>query len=222
VSSLAVLEEPDHGGAVDEDAILAADSRSNGPYAWGKAASERLALETGDASGVDVRVVRPGAIVDYESFDPPGRLGKRVGNVFVAVGKGGDKLGVVDLGFAADTLAWIATNCERAPETLNLIQPDQPTKKRLVGRLRQMNPDLAVIWLPMPVLRSLSWLALGLQKVLRPGRPAVNAAEVFRPRTYDAGRIASLAPLILAEGSGAAGPTERDLKPATPVFSGSN
>jgi hypothetical protein len=38
----------------------------------------------------------------------------------------------------------------------------------------------------------LSWLALGLQKLLRPGKPAIDVAKIFARQRYDTRRIAGL------------------------------
>ncbi len=99
VSSLAVLAQG-NGHAIGDDHPLEPDSKGSGPYVWGKLESERLAVQLGKELGVTVKVVRPGALIDYRDFDPPGRLGKRLGNIFVAVGSSNDRLGVVDVGFA--------------------------------------------------------------------------------------------------------------------------
>jgi predicted dehydrogenase/nucleoside-diphosphate-sugar epimerase len=191
VSSLAVVAR---ARVIRDDTALAADSRAAGPYVWGKLESERLALGLGRELGVEVKVARPGAIVDYADFDPPGRLGKRVGPLFVAVGSGRDRLGVVELGFTAEALAWMAEHFEDAPAVVNLLAPELPTKRELVGRLRQANPGLRVAWLPTPVLYPLSWLATGLQKVLRPGRPAISLAGVFGVARYDTSGSREMAP----------------------------
>ena len=193
VSSLAVLAPPRGGGPIADDSPLRADSRGAGPYVWGKVESERLASTLGGELGLAVKVVRPGALVDYAEFEPPGRLGKRIGNVFVAVGSPRDRLGIADVDFAARVLGWIADNFEQAPEVLNLVTPELPMKRDLLVRLRGTNPDLSVVWLPRPVLLPLSWMALLLQKVLRPGRPAMNLARVFAVQAYDPRGIAQLA-----------------------------
>jgi predicted dehydrogenase/nucleoside-diphosphate-sugar epimerase len=192
VSSLAVLES---GGdaRIDEQTPRLADSRSAGPYAWGKLESERLAETLAGDLGLGLRIVRPGAIIDYQNFDPPGRLGKRIGNIFVAVGSPRDRLGVVGLDFAARTLAHLVLDFARAPAKLNLLEPDPPTKAALLERLRKTNPDLTVIWLPWWLLRPLSLAALALQKLLRPGRAAIDVAKVFRVDRYDTGLSAALA-----------------------------
>ncbi len=198
VSSLAVLAS---GRLLSDDTPLEPDSKGSGPYVWGKLESERLALALGKELGVEVKIVRPGAVVDYREFDPPGRLGKRIGNVFVAVGSPGHKLGVVDVGFTARSISWIARHFDDAPAAINLLSPELPTKRELLNELRKNNPDLTVVWLPTFILVPLSWGALLAQKLLRPGKPAINVAKVFAAQTYDTGRIAALAPMIDERGS---------------------
>jgi nucleoside-diphosphate-sugar epimerase len=194
VSSLAVLARA--RGALSESTPLEPDSRGSGPYVWGKLESERLAVRLARELGLQLKVVRPGALVDYADFDPPGRLGKRLGNLFVAVGWPGDRLGVADVNFSARTVAWMLEHFDEAPALLNLLDPKPPTKRELLAQLRRTNPDLRVVWLPMPLLVPMSWGAILLQKVLRPRRPAINAAKVFAAQRYDTSRIAELAPRV--------------------------
>src|SRR4029077_12027062 len=118
--------------------------------------------------------VRPGAIVDYQHFDPPGRLGKRVRNIFVAAAPKRSRLGLVDLEFAANVIAWMALHIEETPSIVNLLAPQLPTRGELIQRLRRANPDIFVVWLPRIVLLPLSWFAIGVQKLLRPRRPAID------------------------------------------------
>jgi len=192
VSSLAVLAK---GGSkpIGDDHPLEPDSRGSGPYVWGKLESERRAVRLGQELGLDIRVVRPGALVDYADFDPPGRLGKRLGNFFVAVGAPGHRLGVVDVGFAAQVLAWGVDHWAELPTPLNLLDPVLPTKRELLQRLKVSNPDLTVLWLPAFLLVPMSWMAIVLQKLLRPGKPAINVAKVFSVQGYDTSGVAGLA-----------------------------
>src|SRR4029079_8450195 len=74
--------------------------------------------------------------------------------------------------------------------------PAGPTKASLVERLRKTNPDLSVVWLPMVVVIPLSWTAILLQKLLRPGRPALNIAKTFARQHYDYAQIKRLEPMI--------------------------
>jgi hypothetical protein len=62
-----------------------------------------------------------------------------------------------------------------------------------VNVLRKSNPDLTVVWLPRPVLVPLSWLAVLVQKAMRPKRPAINVAKAFASPRYDTALIKSVA-----------------------------
>jgi nucleoside-diphosphate-sugar epimerase len=199
VSSISVMAVPPRGEKLSEAGDVESNSRTGGPYAWGKIESERLAVTRCRELSIDLRVVRPSALVDYRRFDPPGLLGKRIGNIFVAVGMPNHKLGVVDVVFSAHTLAWMVRHFDEAPAILNLFEPELPTKRELLVRLRRTNPDLTVVWLLPILLHPLSWFAIALQKLLRPGRPAVNVAKVFARLRYDTSRITALAPAIRAE-----------------------
>jgi predicted dehydrogenase/nucleoside-diphosphate-sugar epimerase len=199
ISSISVLAVPRRGERLTDDGPIETNSRSGGPNAWGKIESERIAVARCKELGIDLRIARPSAIVDYRRFDPPGLLGRRLGNVFVAVGLPAHQLGVVDVVFAAKTIAWISINFERSPRVMNLFQPELPTKRELLTRLKRTNPDLTIVWLLPAVLVPLSWFALGVQKILRPRSPALNLAQMFARLHYDTTRISSLAPAILTE-----------------------
>ena len=199
VSSISVMAVPARGELLSEDTPFEANSRTGGPNAWGKIESERLAVARCGELGIDLRVVRPSALVDYRLFDPPGLLGRRLGNIFVAVGMPGHQLGVVDVVFSGQALAWIVRHFDEAPDVLNLFEPELPTKRELLARLRSTNPDLTIVWLYPLVLLPLSWVAFGLQKMLRPRSPALSIAKVFARLRYDTSRIRSLAPAIRSE-----------------------
>jgi nucleoside-diphosphate-sugar epimerase len=201
VSSISVLAVPARGDRLTDEGAIEPRSREGGPNAWGKIESERLAVSRCKDLGVDLRVVRPSGLVDYRQFDPPGLLGRRIGNIFVAVGMPSHQLGVVDVVFSAQTLAWIVRHFDEAPRVLNLFEPKLPTKRELIARLRRSNPDLTIVWLPLVILLPLSWFAIALQKVLRPRSPAFNVAQMFARLRYDTSRIAALAPAIHADAS---------------------
>jgi hypothetical protein len=111
----------------------------------------------------------------------------------------GHQLGVVDVVFSAETLAWMIRHFDKAPLVLNLFEPNLPTKRELLVRLRRSNPDLTVVWLPPVILLPLSWFGIALQKVMRPRSPAFNVAQMFARLRYDTSRIAGLAPAIRAD-----------------------
>jgi predicted dehydrogenase/nucleoside-diphosphate-sugar epimerase len=199
VSSISVMAVPRRGEKLSEKTPFEPNPRTGGPNAWGKIEAERIAEARCRDAGIELRVVRPSAIIDYRNFDPPGLLGRRVGNIFVAAGMPGHQLGVVDVVFCGETIAWMARNFDQAPRVINLFEPELPTKRALIARLRESNPDLTVVWLVPLVLHPLSWFAYGLQKLLRPGKPAMSVAKMFARLRYDTTLIASLAPTIKAD-----------------------
>lgn len=188
VSSIAVIDDPDE---IDESSPYLDDPRGSGPYAWGKLESERLARSKASEAGIEITIVRPGAIVDYEAFDPPGRLGKRLGNVFVAVGGRQERMGVISLKLAAMAIAHLLGSVE-SPKILHLLDPVLPTRRDLVDRLRRRNPDLRVFWIPRWCIPSLGLLGTVAQKILRPGQPAMDIAGIFGNRRFDTSTVSSL------------------------------
>jgi nucleoside-diphosphate-sugar epimerase len=183
VSSMGVLRSGNR--PVSESSPVEADSRGRGPYVWGKLESEIAAQALAAELGIDLRVLRPGAIIDSREFDPPGRLGKAIGPIFVAVGSSRGSFGTVDRGFAAEVISWTVGHFDEVPAMVNLTDAELPMRGELVGRLRLTNPDLRVIWLPFPILLPLSGLAILLQKVLRPRGKAINVARVFANQKLD-------------------------------------
>ncbi|HEX5436687.1 MAG TPA: Gfo/Idh/MocA family oxidoreductase [Gemmatimonadaceae bacterium] len=190
VSSLAVLSSASSRTALHEESALESSGKQRGPYVWGKLESERRAVELGRELGLDVKIVRPGPLVNYADFEAPGRLGKRIGNIFVAVGSPRSPLGVADVAFAGRTIAWMVNHFDDAPAVLHLLSPQLPTRRELVGRLKASNPDLSTVWLPTVCVVPLSWMAIGAQKLLRPGKPAMNVAKAFASQRYNTARIA--------------------------------
>jgi len=178
VSSLGIISararEP-----IDEAAPVEPDPRSRGPYVWGKLESERIVREEGPPLGLDVRIVRPGAFVDAAAGDPPGRLGRALGPIFVAVGPRGGRVPTTDVHVAGVALARASRQIEVLPPVLHLLDPDAPTRKELARRLRQSRKKIHIVWLPWFILRGLSTVLVAFQKVIRPGRSAINVASAF-------------------------------------------
>jgi predicted dehydrogenase/nucleoside-diphosphate-sugar epimerase len=214
VSSTAVLARPPRGRPLTETSPLVADAASAGPYVHGKLASEQLATDLAAELGLELRIVRPGAIVDWQDFDPPGRLGRRVGSWFVAVGRPRERMGVVELGFAAETLAWLAIE-EDAPDLLNLVAPVPPTRRGLVERLRRDNPTVKVLWVPRTVIVPALNVAGVMIRLIRSGGARLEAGEIFGHREWDTTRIAGLEDRI--RHTAADRNQEAVPRPATPV-----
>ena len=199
VSSISVLAVPGRGEKLSETTPYEPSPRTGGPNAWGKIESEKRMDSGSRESGIELRIVRPSAIIDYRNFDPPGLLGRRIGNIFVAPGMPSHQLGVVDVVFCGEAIAWISRNFGASPRVINLFQPQLPTKRELIARLRKVCPDLTVLWLVPVLLAPLSLLAIGFQKMVRPGKPAVSIAKIFARLQYDTTLSARLADAIRSE-----------------------
>jgi nucleoside-diphosphate-sugar epimerase len=204
VSSVAVLQD-DGRGPIRDDSPFWQDSRALGPYVWGKLESERSAIRLAAELGITLKVVRPPPLIDPRAFHPPGRIGRRIGNVFVAIGPRRSELVVADTVSAAKAVVAAALRPDEVPDAMNLVPDDPPTRRELVGRLREASPEVSVVWLPRGILHPLSWLAVAAQKVLRPRRSAVHVARAFASQHYEPGHAARL----MSEG-----PTEQEVTEA--------
>lgn len=195
VGSVAVMKPSRAGQSLTESSPVDYGDLGRGPYVWAKAEAEHMAMDRAGAGGIDLRTVRLGPLVDYDDYTPPGRLGREVVRLFVAMGSRGKPLSVCSVRTAADVLCRYARDFESAPPLVNLLEVPSPTRGSLADRLKPNRPDLKFLWLPFPVLRGLSLMATGLQKVLRPGKPALDVYAAFKSEAYDS----TLAGKVIAE-----------------------
>jgi predicted dehydrogenase/nucleoside-diphosphate-sugar epimerase len=183
ISSVAVMRP---GPAIlSESSPIDRGNLSRGPYVWAKAEAEALAVERTASEGLDVKTVRLGPLVDFGDFTAPGRLGRDVGRLFVTMGTPSSPLSVCDVHTAAKVIGHYANAFSTAPRLVNLLEVPAITRGDLAARLRKTRPELRFLWLPFPVVRFLSLVATGLQKVLRPGRPALDVYSAFKSERYD-------------------------------------
>ena len=193
ISSLAVLQPSRQlGRPIDEAAPVDADSMRRGPYVWGKAESETLALRLGAELGVNVKIIRPGPLVDYAAFHPPGRLGREIGPIFVAVGPKRSALSVCDVSTAARVIRWYATQFADAPPLLNLVEAPPPTRHELLERYLKERPDLGTIWVPAIALRAMAAPLRLLQRVVLGARMPVDVAAAFASERYQTALAAEI------------------------------
>jgi predicted dehydrogenase/nucleoside-diphosphate-sugar epimerase len=186
ISSIAVLKTGrEIGGAIKEDTPLALDNEDRGPYVWGKAESERLAKELCGNLGIMVRIIRPGPLVDYKNFEPPGRLGREVGPWFISIGSGRSRLSLCSVERAAEVIRKYVEDFENMPEVLNLVEPDSPTRSELVSILLDARPDLTSFRMPFLVIRIMSPVLKIVQRVLRPKVKPIDIYAAFSPEEYD-------------------------------------
>jgi nucleoside-diphosphate-sugar epimerase len=191
VSSLAVIDA-DAIQPLDETSPLERDGRRRGPYVWGKLESERIAFDAASTHGLDVRIVRPGPLVENDAFDPPGKLGRAIGRLFVAVGNPGATIPICDVVQAGRLIAWTATHFDEARPVVHAIDPIPATRRSLVARVRETAPGVRVMWFPAPLLVVTSWAALAVQKLLRPRKPAISLQAAFASPRCKTERVRSV------------------------------
>jgi hypothetical protein len=103
------------------------------------------------------------------------------------MGSRGNELSVCDVRTAAQVVRHYANHFEAVPDMVNLLEVPATRRGDLANRLRSTRPDLKFFWMPFFVLRGLSWFAIGLQKLLKPGRPALDLYAAFKSERYDPG-----------------------------------
>jgi predicted dehydrogenase/nucleoside-diphosphate-sugar epimerase len=185
VSSLAVLKPGREAGhPLNEQAPVDADNPARGPYVWGKAQSELEATRLAAEFQIPLRIIRPGPLVDYKDFSPPGRLGREVGPWFVAIGSRKAPLAVCDVWTAARVIRSYLTNFDAAPSVLNMIEGPPPTREHLVSRLLTQREDLRVLWVPDFVLRLMNGPAKLAQKLLLRTQNPIDIHSAFASERY--------------------------------------
>jgi nucleoside-diphosphate-sugar epimerase len=188
VSSLSVLRPPRTASECqDESTPRPRDPRIFGPYAWGKSLQEEVAEREAAALGIAIRIVRPGALVDWDEPALPGVMGRRLfGRWHLGLGRPSLPIAVCDVESCADAIAWCAMNFEKAPPIVNLLDPAIATRRDFVARLRSDGWNGRMVWVPI------SAIALGLKAArtamsLCRGRwpDALAVWSILRPRQYD-------------------------------------
>ncbi len=195
-SSIAVLK-PGHGGGrpLNENSAVDTANPARGPYVWGKAEAERLVTEFCAAHGLSQRQIRLGPLVDFDNFVPPGRLGREVGPLFVAMGLPRNHLSVCDVHTAAQVIRYYIEQFAQAPEMLNLVEAPQPTRGDLAKRLRMARPELKLMWLPFPIVWIISATLKLILRLMKPGKSPLDLYSAFVSEEYDS----SLAERIIRE-----------------------
>jgi hypothetical protein len=184
ISSLAVLKSSREVGPVDESTQIDADSIKRGPYVWGKAESEIVAQQLGTQLNVAVRVIRPGPLVDYSAYAPPGRLGREIGPLIVAMGPKRGALSVCDVTTAARVVRSYLEDFQNSPPVLNMVEAPAPSRLALMDRYRQQRPDLRVMWFPAWLLRAMSGPLKLVQRVALGSKEPVDVAAAFAAERY--------------------------------------
>ncbi len=184
ISSVAVLK-PGNGRMVSESSIVDAGNRGRGPYVWGKAESERIAAEMCCQSGMDMRLIRLGPLIDFSSFTPPGRLGRELGPWYAAVGSKKSKLPICEVQTAAEVILSYLNDFDSAPPVLNLLEPEAHTREGLVKRLLGGRPDLKAFWIPFFIISALSPALKLMQRIVLKSKNPIDIKSAFSAERYD-------------------------------------
>jgi predicted dehydrogenase/nucleoside-diphosphate-sugar epimerase len=210
VSSLSVIRPPKSGWErQNERTPRPADPQRYGAYTWGKCRQEELIETQARALGIDVRVVRPGALIDRRAPDLPGLVGRRLfGDWHLGLGRPGLPTAVCDVDSCASVIAWCATHFEDAPQVVNLFDPRVRTRRDLLSLLRSRGWRGRMLWVPISVIASGVTAAQTAFALLKGRRPKpVDAWSVLRPRRYD-GNLAVQMLTASGQGSGMTQPRE--------------
>ena len=187
VSSLSVLRPPrTPWERQHEQTPRPKDARPLGAYTWGKCLQEELVEREAAALGIATRIIRPGALVDWQQTTLPGLMGRRLfGRWHLGLGRPRLPIAVCDLEQCANAIAWCAAHFDAAPPVVNLLDPAIPTRAAFVDRLRARGWQGRMVWVPI------SFIALGLTAArtilsLSQGRwpERLSAWSVLKPRRY--------------------------------------
>jgi predicted dehydrogenase/nucleoside-diphosphate-sugar epimerase len=198
ISSLAVLKPGRNlGKPLDEASPVDNDNLGRGPYVWGKAKAEEVAVRLCEERGIDLKIVRLGPLVDFQKFEAPGRLGREVGSYFVVMGNRNSKLNICDIHTVAKVVEYYLGNFESAPLILNLVEPDALSRKDLVSRLFEKRKDLKGLYIPTFSINIASSVLKVLQRGVFPSRKPLDIAAAFASERYNT----SLAKKIITKAS---------------------
>jgi len=188
VSSLSVLRPPrTPWERQDERTPRPADAARYGAYSWGKTEQEALVEREASALGIAVRIIRPGALVDWTDPSMPGLMGRHLfGRWHLGLGRPRLPIAVCDVGRCADAIAWCASNFDAAPPVVNLFDPELTTRAELVARLRDRGWTGRIVWMPIGAMAVAVVTARAAASLLRGRWPSRFAAwSILRPRRYD-------------------------------------
>jgi predicted dehydrogenase/nucleoside-diphosphate-sugar epimerase len=188
ISSISVLEPPRTPWEVqDERTPLAANGAALGPYTWGKAEAERVVTELGATLGVEIRIVRPAALVDLSAPELPGLLGRRLyGRWHLGLGRPGLPFALCDVVRAAEVVGWYASHFQEAPPVVNLWDPAYPRRRDAVRAFREHGWNGRLVWVPIRALGIAAQSARYAMALLRGALPSrLSIVAILKPRRFD-------------------------------------
>ncbi|MHA1988439.1 MAG: NAD-dependent epimerase/dehydratase family protein [Promethearchaeota archaeon] len=186
ISSIAVLKPGQFlGKPLHENSSVDYNNMNRGPYVWGKAMAEEVVNESIRNNGIQFKILRPGPLVAYNDFDPPGRLGRSVGARFIVMGSKESRISVCDVSQAAELIQYVVDNFESTPPIINLIEPSSSKRKDLIKRLVDKSPGISPLYIPSILVSVISTLFKILQKIKSPGKKAIDIKAAFSSEKYD-------------------------------------
>jgi len=188
VGSMSVIRPPRTAWERQTEATPRPSSSARfGPYAWGKTEQEALVEREAPALGIDVRIVRPGALVDWSDPSLPGVMGRHLfGRWHLGLGHPRMPIAVCEVGRCADAIAWCATHFDQAPPVVNLFEPDLTTRAAFIERLRSKGWNGRMVWAPIWGIAAALTGARTAMAIAAGRWPSRLAAwSILRPRRYD-------------------------------------
>jgi predicted dehydrogenase/nucleoside-diphosphate-sugar epimerase len=188
ISSLSVLRPPrTPWERQDEHTPRPEAPERFGPYVWGKSRQEELVEREAPALGIAVRIIRPGALVDWGEPELPGAMGRHLfGRWHLALGRSRLPIAVCDVARCAEAIAWCATHFDAAPPLVNLFEPALTTRGAFLARLRRHGWNGRIVWVPISTISCAIVAARTFHALLRGRLPTRLAAwSILRPRRYD-------------------------------------
>ena len=189
ISSISVLRPPRTPWEQQNEStpLTGAEQRQYGAYTWGKSLAEQVVTTEAPGLGIETKIIRPGALLDWSNPETPGIMGRRLfGKWHLGFGRPGLSIPVIDVAKAAAVVAWSVAQFTDAPPLLNLFDPDIETRSDLLGQFKQRGWRGRFLWMPLPIFAALvhsARYALTLPRFKRPTPLALYG--VLRPRRYD-------------------------------------
>jgi nucleoside-diphosphate-sugar epimerase/predicted dehydrogenase len=187
VSSISVLRPPKSPWErQNESTPLAPNPERLGAYTWGKCLSER-AIAAAERLGIATRIVRPGALIDWNHIELPGLLGRRLyGRWYLGLGRPALPLAVLEVRDAAAAIAWCAEHFDDAPPVVNLMDETIRTRGKLLALFQARGWRGRIVWVPIPLIAGLLFAARTATAIRQfRVQKRLAAWAILRPRRYD-------------------------------------